>query len=159
MSDIFKFFTWILDTISTLFTDKHYYIFSLKDFISLFKQYYDKFKIFIFDIGYYVERIFLDATYRLVFLLIIFILFNFFKKNINNFLQKIFKKPKFIDIVHKKAEFQFHAIRNVYVYGMATHERKYDREAFAVEEQIFQQCVSPRALTNLQNVEYYNRRY
>ena len=29
---------------------------------------------------------------------------------------------------------------------MATHERKYDREAFAVEEQIFQQCVSPRAL-------------
>lgn len=156
MLDLFKIITSIVDVINILF-NKLYFIFGLHYFTPFWKPYYSKCQIFLSDIGYYVGIFFPNTTYRFFFIIII--LFCLFKKKINKFLIKNLKKPNFVERWHKKGEFEFHVIKNDYMYGGATHERKYDREAFAVEEQIFQQCVSPRALINRLKEKLYNRRY
>ena len=67
---------------------------------------------------------------------------------------KILRLPRFLFDWQKKGHYKYHVFINIYLYGGATMERKYDREAFTIEEQVFQQCVPVRALN-----KYAERKY
>lgn len=90
-----------------------------------------------------------SAHVHVIALILFFILCRFL---IKKYSYKIFRLPHhFFEKWERKSTYKFHVITNVYRYGGATNERKYDREAFGIEEQIFQQCVPVRALTSVLN--------
>jgi hypothetical protein len=67
------------------------------------------------------------------------------------------RNPKILIKWDRKCAFKYHVMYNEYRYGIHK-ERRYDRQTFGVEEQIFQQCVPTKVLINLQNVDLRYRR-
>jgi len=55
------------------------------------------------------------------------------------------RNPKILIKWDRKCAFKYHVMYNEYRYGIHK-ERRYDRQTFGVEEQIFQQCVPTKVL-------------
>ena len=87
-------------------------------------------------------------------ILIVIILFFFIIYYARKKASKILRLPGFLLRWQKKGHYKYHVILNSYMYGGPTNERKYDREAFGIEEQIFQQCVPVRALNKCAERKY-----
>lgn len=104
------------------------------------------------QLSFLINKYFTPKVCFFMMIIFIFLLRYYVCKNAS----KIFRLPRFLFDWQKKGHYKYHVFINVYLYGGATMERKYDREAFTIEEQVFQQCVPVRALINMLNVNTYN---
>lgn len=123
---------------------------AIKDIINFFIMILrlDHFYNYIFELILLPVQIFISKNIFIITILFI-VLWSLGLKNIVKRVDKKLKIPSFIFKWHKKGEYHFHVVKNIYQYGGGTHERKYDRESLGIEEQIFQQCVPSKLLVNL----------